>query len=393
LVVVGCGQAGNNEAENKQATILRGFIMPIASDIHANALALFRSLPEPHLAPASTRLYLTTLKRMMAEDIVEPLRAGDARDTYNVRRAALHAGTWILLRRHLDAFLAASKTGDRTAARQALAVLERIVARCGPAIQRDPPMDRDQSSFASPPSRWTEAEGPKPRRGKASKKHMLKVLPADWTDRIWRAAAEADNWKYLDALAVHMLSPARPAEFVPAEREGQFVAGIEVWLDGDILAIGVAPVKSHDGKYGTGDTEIRLDARSHLPAVAHLVALCRDNGGKTVISLTGANAMRKALAKLGHKVLGEVVVVTGYLFRHQYLADLKATVGAGATVAAAAGHCTDRTQSRYGRVEHGRRRDEFISVVASRIPKGGNVARASSLRRASIPHGPGSAMR
>ncbi len=366
--------------------------MSVANDIHANAIALLHRLPEPNLAPASTRLYMTTLKRMMAEDAVEPLRAGDARDTYNVRRAALHAGTWILLRHHLDAFLVASEAGDRTGARQALDVLERIVSRCGPAIERDPPMDRDQSSFAGPPSRWTEAEGPKPRRGKASKKHVLKFLPADWTERIWRAA-QAENWKYLDALAVHMLSPVRPAEFVPGQREGRFVDGIKVQLDGDVLVIGVAPVKSHGGKYGTGETEIRLDIRHGHPAIAHLVRLCREGGGAIVVSLSGTNSMRKALAKLGHKVLGDAVVVTGYLFRHQYLADLKATVGAGTEVAEAAGHCTDRTQARYGRVEHGRRRGEFISAKAKRAPKATNILRALSLRDASVPKGPGGPMR
>lgn len=361
--------------------------MATASDIHAQALTLFHRLPEPHLAPASTRLYVTTLKRMMDEDIVEPLRIGDARDTYNVRRASLHAGTWILLQNHLDAFRTASKARDRTAARQTLDMLERIVARGGPAIERDPPMDRGQSSFTSPPSRWSEAEGPKPRRGKKSKKHVLKDLPSDWSDRIWRAA-KVGNWKYLDALAVHMLSPVRPAEFVPGQREGRFVDGVRIWLDGDALVIGVTPVKSHNGKFGTGETEIRLDTRHGHPAIAHLANLCRGGEGVAIISLPGTNAMRKALAKLGRRVLGDGVVVTGYLFRHQYLADLKATVGAGREVAAAAGHCTDRTQARYGRVEHGRRRDEFISATASRAPKGNNVARASSLRHGFAPSGP-----
>src|SRR5690606_38491725 len=84
FVVVAFARAGKNEAENKQAILLRGPIVSNASDIHADAVALFQRLPEPQLAPASSRLYVTTLQRMMAEDVVEPLRAGDARDTYNV---------------------------------------------------------------------------------------------------------------------------------------------------------------------------------------------------------------------------------------------------------------------------------------------------------------------
>lgn len=352
--------------------------MASASEIHAAAVALFDRLPEPRLEPSSKKLYLSTLRRMMAEEVVDPLRSGDARDTYNIRRAALHAGTWTLLKRHIDAFRRASEIGDRTSAAKALSVLAHIVERCGAAIDRDPPMNREQSSFAGPPSRWSVAEGPKPRRAKASKKHVLKSLPASWPMLIWERAA-ADNWKYIDALAVHILSPVRPAEFVPGQRDGREVAGVELRLKGDVLVIGVTPFKSHGGKYGTGESAIQIDANGDNPAVAHLVALCRRCGGRAIVSLGSTNPMRKALAKLGKKALGDVVVVTGYLFRHQYLADLKATVGAGPEVAAAAGHCTDRTQARYGRVEHGRSRSEFISATAKRAPRAVSVFWARSI--------------
>jgi hypothetical protein len=354
--------------------------MSSASEIHAGAVTLFDRLPEPRLEPSSKKLYLETLGRMMAEKIVDPLRSGDARDTYNVRRAALHAGTWILLKRHIDAFRLASETGDRTAAGRAIRVLAHIVARCEAAIDRDPPMNREQSSFASPPSRWSLAEGPKPRRAKTSKKHALKMLPANWAILIWEKA-QVENWKYLDALAVHILSPVRPAEFVAGQRDGREVAGVELRLKGDVLVIGVTPVKSHGGKYGTGETAIQIDAKSDVPAVAHLVALCGRGQGRAIVSLGSTNPMRKALAKLGKKVLGDCVVVTGYLFRHQYLADLKATVGAGSEVAAAAGHCTDRTQARYGRVEHGRRRSEFISATGKRPPKATSVVKVLAIAR------------
>jgi len=62
-------------------------------------------------------------------------------------------------------------------------------------------------------------------------------------------------------------------------------------------------------------------------------------------------------------------MITAYVIRNQIIADLKATIGAGATVAAASGQCTDRTQSDYGRVEHGRRRQGFLGAVSARIPR------------------------
>lgn len=353
--------------------------MIIASETYRQATELFTRLPVPRLCASSRKVYLSAMKRMMADEEIDPLRTGDARDTYGVRRAALPACTWLMLKKNLEAFDEAAGEGDRSKAGLALDTLEHIVERCGAAIDRDRPLERAASSFDCGPSRWTTSEGPHPRRGKGSKKHELKKLPHDWTDRIWRAAMDA-QWKYLDALAVHILSPARPAEFVRGVRDGRDVEGIEIALEGDVLVIRVAPVKSHGGKYGTGETELRLDVRRENLAVAHLVRLCEDHGGSTVVSLEDTNPMRKALCKLGRKVFPDVdVTITGYLFRHQYIADLKATVGAGEAVAVAAGHCTDRTQSRYGSVQHGRRRPEFISATAKRQPNCGNVERARTL--------------
>jgi hypothetical protein len=76
------------------------------------------------------------------------------------------------------------------------------------------------------------------------------------------------------------------------------------------------------------------------------------------------------------------VVITPYVLRHQALADIKATVGGGEEVAAAAGHCTDRTQSHYGRAEHGRQRKGFLGAKSIRRPRTSNVARARELAEA-----------
>src|SRR5260221_7426332 len=56
--------------------------------------------------------------------------------------------------------------------------------------------------------------------------------------------------------------------------------------------------------------------------------------------------------------------------------------GGGEDVAAAAGHCTDRTQAHYGRVQHGRKRKGYLSITAARPPRCDNVERARQLSRA-----------
>lgn len=318
------------------------------------------------------------MKRMLKEDVVDPLRAGDARDTFNLRRAALHVGVWNLLTRELEAFDRAANEHDRKKAGRAIRALQDIVERCEPVIRRYPPMDRSASSFVCEPSAWTSSAIPHPRRGKGSKKFVLPQLPAGWMATVWEAAGE--DWPYLDALAIHMLTPARPAEFVAGDREGRWIPGIGVALIGSVLAIAIAPVKSHGGKFGTGRSDMRFDANSLNPAVRHLVERCRSaDRGAIVISLPGTNGMRKAVEKLGRKALGDGVKITPYVFRQQAIADLKKTFGAGAVVAAAAGHSTDRTQSHYGRVEHGRRRPDLLGVTAKREPRVGNIERTRAL--------------
>ena len=87
----------------------------------------------------------------------------------------------------------------------------------------------------------------------------------------------------------------------------------------------------------------------------YLAARCSD--GAITISLVSAEASRKKLMRLGKSALPDCdVTITPNVFRNQVIADWKATIGAGIAVAAACGHCTDRTQAKYGRVQHGRRR-------------------------------------
>lgn len=335
-----------------------------AAKVLKRVTALLGRLPKRIVSEATQKVYKDTMKRMASEGF-DPFRPGDARDTYNLRRSALHFCTRIMLDTELAKVQRARALNDRQAAIASIADLSAALKWLEPAIDRDPPLDPATSSFDCPNSRWSAQDKP-PRRGKGSKKHVLFKLPTNWMEQVWAAAGP--EWKYRDALAVHMLTPVRPAEFVPSLREGRHVPGIAVRLEARVLIVNVAPVKSHNGKYGTRESVMRFHATSGHPAVVHLVALCRSGGGRVTISLDDTNGMRKSFAKLGRKALGPAIVITPYVFRSQVIADLKKTAGAGAVVAAAAGHCTDRTQSHYGRVECGRRRPEFIGALALRPP-------------------------
>jgi hypothetical protein len=113
---------------------------------------------------------------------------------------------------------------------------------------------------------------------------------------------------------------------------------------------------------------------------AFLASRCAAPGGHVLISITSKNAVRKALAVLGRKALPETnVTITPYVMRHQVIADLKATFGGGEEVAAAAGHGTDRTQAKYGCVQHGRKRKGYLKISGARKPRTGNVQRARQL--------------
>jgi hypothetical protein len=152
-----------------------------------------------------------------------------------------------------------------------------------------------------------------------------------------------------------------------------------------VLEITIKPAKSHGGKYGSPRVTISWDPTVAGRAAEYLAARCAQAGGHIVVPVENKNAMRKSLGRLGRRIFPKLEgSITAYTIRHQVLADLKATAGAGGVVAAAAAQCTDRTQSLYGRVEHGRPRKGFIGVKTARIPRVGNAVRGAALKSAAV---------
>ena len=354
-------------------------------EILKRAQACLAQLPARTISPQTRRAYRDDFAAMWREKVLDALRPGYAIDTFYRRRAAMHFGIVLLLGKFSARCYAAAERHDIAATRRWSRLLVRALDRIEPALALNPPLAAGVSALQSPCSRWRQSEGPHPKRGKSSKKHTLKLLPVDWDERLWQAAVEEwndpEHQGKRDVLAVELLVPVRPEEFVPAARPHGWSPGVEVKLRSPrCLALTIAPVKSHAGRYGTGTTTVLIDPTQAGGAAAYLAARCADAGGQMIITIGSKNAMRKTLTRLGHHALPEYEVdITPYVCREQAIADYKATLGAGAAVAAAAGQGTDRTQSKYANVSYGRKRQGLIGVESARKPRTGNVARVRDL--------------
>jgi hypothetical protein len=332
------------------------------------------------------RDYRKTFARMWGEPHLNALRPGDAQNTYYHRRAALHSGGVQMLGKLSDTCWSAVERNDRAAVVLWARVLNKALTRIEEAWDRDPPLAEGASPLKSPASRWRKAAGPdaKP-RGAGSKKYVLGKLPPEWDARVWDVAQEAWNkpadQQDLDALAVMLSKPVRPEDFVPGDRPHGWSEGVTVVLRSpNCLAITLSPSKNHRGRFGTSTTTLLIDPIVAGGATAYRAERCASSGGRIVVSVPEKNKGRMKLRALGKAALpGCSVAITPYVCRDQVVADLKATLGAGAEVAAACGQGTDRTQSKYGRVEHGRKRRGIIGVECQRAPRTGNVARAYAL--------------
>lgn len=338
-------------------------------------------LPEPNAGARTLKAYQATFLRMLTEPVLDPLRPGDARDTYNHRRAALFAGAWQRVSALKAELMRAAHQADVRAVDAAAHEIVTLLDRLEPILEIEPPLAAEKPAIGSPPSRWSAQTGAKPRRGAGSKKHQLPALPRDWLDRLWEHTPS--SWPYRAALAVAILLPCRPAELSPAEADAP--CGIAISMPRPTrLHVHVLPAKSQGGRYGTRGHVVSLDPDLAGSAAAYLADLCRRRPGVRIpIETPSTNLFHKALLQLGTKTFpGLGINVTAYLIRAQVVADLKATFGAGGMVAVLCGHGTDRTQSKYGRVEHGRQRRGIIAVRSVRMPKTGHATRAAMLRDA-----------
>ena len=240
-------------------------------------------LPKREVSLQTQKDYRKTFARMLREPILDPLKPGIAQKTYGHRRAAMHWGSRFVLERTHKRLEAAAGRKDPEAATLHVAMLERLLSRIEPALQRDPPLKEGASALQSSASRWKAAAGPDPKRGTNSKRDVLGLLPPLWDNPVWEGALEA--WKDpsdqqdLDALAVRLLVPVRSEDFMPGERSHRWSQGVTVNLHSEHrLDITIAPAKSHQGRYGTGVTilrSIRIRRDQLLPILRRGAAMVR----------------------------------------------------------------------------------------------------------------------
>ncbi len=324
--------------------------------------------------------YNDEFERMWERDDLDPLRSGASLDTFYHRRAAVHFIGACRLEEAASKCVAAIEARNADETIRTARKLHELVVRLEPVFALDPPIPPGTLPWTLPSSRWHQSENANRDRGESSKRHLLAALPRDWDQMLWRATAA--DWRYRAPLAVLLTIPARSEELMAGDRPTGFSPGVVLELDlSGLLKLSFMPAKSHQGLFGTELTMIKVDPRISDEPAQYLAECCRGAGRRIVVSVDSKNGLRKAMSKLGAKVFPTIEEnITPNVARHQLIADMKKTFGAGEIVAAAAGHGTERTQSRYGYYQHGRKRRGYISVTAARLPSAGSIERVRRLK-------------
>jgi hypothetical protein len=347
-------------------------------------------VPERIVRDKSAEDYEAAFLRMWRSGSLDPYSAGIAFNTYYHKRAALHYVAPIAIRKLIKRALAAVERQDGSAQADLTHKLQQLVTMAEIAFDLEPPAEPNVLPWLGSTSRFHQMAGKDtPKRGANSKKHVLGKLNESeaWDTDLWHTAVEV-KWRFLLQLAVQLTVPARTEDMVQGDRPGGYSTGIILrLLEPRRLEITVKHCKSHDGLYGTGGTTITVDPTLADEPAKYLAQRCREAGGNLVVFVESNNAYRKALRVLGKEALPDgCVTITPSVLRNQIIADLKKTLGGGEEVAAASGHSTDRTQSKYGHYQHGRQRKGYIAITSVRVPRRGNVERASQISNRKVSH-------
>ena len=381
----GSGSAGRqgrpDQADNNEGDLPPGLLETIARGERCCA-----QVPERVVSEDTAKDYKKTFKRMLESHSLDPFVSGMAFDTFYHRRAALHFGGVFVIRKLVKLIDLAIQKQDEAEVASLSRMFKVTVSAIEIAFERDPPGEPNALPWEGAASRFHQMAGETaPRRGVNSKKHALANLPKYWDRTLWKKAREL-KFEHLLVLAVGLTVPVRPEDMVPGDRPSGYSPGVIVNLAApNRLEITVKPCKQHGGRYGTESTTITVDPTIAAEPAKYLAQCCREAGDRLVVGVGSKNTVRKALRVLGEKALGKgSETITPSVLRHQVIADLKVTFGGGEKVAAASGQSTDRTQSKYGFHQHGRRRKGYAAITSARVPRTGNVARANELSKREV---------
>lgn len=339
-------------------------------------IALVKRIGSRTVSHDTMRRYKAVFVRMWRQKNLDPLRAGQSRDSYQFRKAALHgAGAWWLGRLAQECYDAADRQ-DLPAARRWSRILVRVLSILEPAIARDQPLAPGTSALGMPPSRWNEIKAEAPKRGCNSKRYALAELPRDWQDHVWNAVD--DKFEYKRELAAIILMPLRPEELTRHEMPWGFSPGVIVQAKNAHCVSITVDCAKWPRKTGDANRVIaEFDALKAGAAALFLHAEAEREGGKLLICFESKDSFRRSICDIGKAAFPDMSQsLSPSVYRHQAIADLKATFGAGEIVAAAGGHRSDRMQSKYGFECHGRKRYGIISIKSLKMPRTGNIERA-----------------
>ncbi|MCA1771934.1 MAG: tyrosine-type recombinase/integrase [Halomonas sp.] len=172
--------------------------------------------------------------------------------------------------------------------------------------------------------------------GKISKRRTLRGLPGDWRDQI---QAQLTRSKYSDAANVLHLSGCRPSELKK---------GVRLYEENGAYCLQIKGSKQSDISE-SGQFRRVIKYEKETPQAQEIRTMLEQKGGEHTVKIESPESFQKTYKTAAVKALGKKGSrISPYSARHQFSADLKAHGYDKATIAAAMGHQSDRSQGQYG---------------------------------------------
>lgn len=248
--------------------------------------------------------------------------------SFEFRRAALIHETRTNIKSDLRDLDRAKRQGDGHAERRAISRVQASVE----ILRRYPP---STGKLELDVQRRSAYCGPKlPEHSNSKRSSVWAIdLPADWKDRMQRAAGASDR----PAFSAMALTGCRPVE----------VRGIKVRQDEHHLTLTIKGAKVDDTR-GVAVREVTFDKAELAQTLAgrHLQAWLGERPVRTVSYRGSCEALRDRVARTAERAGLEDV--TSYSYRHAAARELRANGASRAEITARLGHRAERSQRNYG---------------------------------------------
>lgn len=246
-----------------------------------------------------------------------------------------------------EALRARDKAPDGSAERSA-AVAE--LKRIREIFERYPPdPERTRHASSALGVRWSDvADKRKPAPSRSKRVGLGALVRRDgWQDFLMQHV----SGRHRDALAVAMMTGARPAEIAQ---------GVAIKRVGDMLHCTIKGAKLGEHR---GQPTRTLALAIESAAARHLAALAE--AGEIVVS-THPKRFSDAVTQAGRRAFPRMRSnISPYSLRHAVTSALKAAAISSEDVAQVLGHRATRSQQTYGRACHGRQSTAIRAVAAS----------------------------